>query len=278
MKYFKSMIFCLLIVTAIFAQFKDITVKIDALNLKPQEKNDLQILPGQIQSYIEDHEWFSNKHNIALPVNINIYVQKAQINGAERKFSGQFIINTQSNDTQLFEKKMSFNYSQNEALIHSPDIKSLASILDFYAYVMLGSEVDTYDPLGGATLFEKARNIGTRAQMSNYSSGWTQRLENLDEIVELRYFRKYKYYYWTIIDLETNGNMKEFPETIDKALFNLEEEIKINNRSRYMHLFLDAHAPDLADLLKLYGSKEQKNKILELDTDNTKIYKKAFKR
>jgi hypothetical protein len=76
--------------------------------------------------------------------------------------------------------------------------------------------------------------------------------------------------------LETNGNLKEIPEVIDEALINLEQELKINNRSRYLHLFLDAHAPVLADLLKLYGNKEQKGKIINLDPDNKTVYEEVF--
>ncbi len=276
MNFFKSAVILMLITANIFAQFNNISVNITAENLKPQEKNDLTVLQDQIKSYVEDFEWIENKYNINLPIRINIYAQKAQISGSERIFTGQFIIVTESNDLQLFEKKISFNYSQNEALIHSTEIKSLATILDYYVLIMLGSEIDTYEPLGGSTIFEKARSLGSRAEMSSYSNGWTQRLETLNELIELRFFRKYKYYYWTIIDLESNGNIKEIPEIMEKALENLEAELKINNRSRYMHLFLDGHATDFADLLKLYGTKDQKEKIIYLDADNKKIYEKTF--
>lgn len=276
MKYFKYVTVIILFFSICLAQFGDVTVKIETQNLKAQEKNDLEILQNQIKYYFEDHEWTANKYNIALPIRISLYIHKAQISSSERQFSGQLILVTDSNDLQLFEKKLNFNYNQNEALVHSMEIKSLATILDFYGYILLASEMDTYEPLGGSSLFEKARSLGSRAEMSSYSAGWTERLETLNELIELRYFRRYKYYFWHIIDMETNGNLKEIPEVIDEALINLEQELKINNRSRYLHLFLDAHAPVLADLLKLYGNKEQKGKIINLDPDNKTVYEEVF--
>ena len=276
MNFFKSMIVLMLLTATIFAQFSKVDIKIEAENLKPQEKSDLAFLEGQIKSYIEDYEWIENKYDIDIPIRINIYVQQAQISASERKFSGQLIIVTESNDLQLFEKKMTFNYSQNEALIHSTEIKSLASLLDYYVYIVIATELDTYDLLGGSNLFEKARSIGSRAEMSSYAAGWSDRLKELDELIELRYFRQFKFYYWSIIDLETNGNKEEIPENMEKTFENLELELRINNRNRYMHLFLDAHAKNFAELIKLYGTKEQKEQIILLDPDNKKIYKKAL--
>lgn len=277
MRYLKSVIFILILSCLSFAQFVNISVKVEAENLKQQEKRDLKILEGQIKSYLEDYSWIENKYNIALPLRISIYAQKATISSTERKFTGQIIVVTESNDLQLFEKKVYFYYSQNESLIHSDEIKSLATILDFYAYIMLAAEMDTYEPLGGSSLFEKARSIASRGEMSpTYATGWSDRQEQLEEIIDLRFFRQYKYYFWSIVDLESNGNLEQIPEAIDKALYFLDQELKINNRNRYMHLFIDAHAPDFADLLKLYGTDKQKEKILELDSDNRKIYEKAF--
>ena len=275
-KIFKLLLTNLLLATTIFAQIGEVTIKIEAINLKPQEKTDLETLTSQIKSYLEDFEWTENKYGIAIPLRVNIYAQKATISSSERKFTGQFIIVSESNDFQLFEKKMVFKFARNEALMHDTEIKSLPSILDYYAYVMLAAEYDTYDLLGGATLFEKARSIASRAEMSSYSSGWVERSETLNDIIELRYFRKFKYYFWSVYDLESNEDIDAIPESIEKALFNLEEELKVNTRSRYVRLFLDAHTQDLGDILKVYGTSEQRAQILELDQDNAKTYKKIF--
>jgi len=263
---------------SLFAQLVDVGVTIEMDNLRPQEKSDLEFLNGQIEDYLQDHDYIDNKYDIAVPIRVSIFVTSSSLSGTERSFSGQLIVMTESNDLQLFEKNLKFNYSQSEALIHSPDIKSLATILDYYALNVLASEMDTYEPLGGSSIFEEARSLGSRAQMSNYSSGWTERLKSLDELIELRYFRQYKYFFWTIVDLESSGSLKEIPENIDKALYYLEEELTINNRNRFMHLFLDAHAQDMAELMKLYGNDKQKAKIMDLDLDNHDTYEEAFKK
>ncbi len=74
------------------------------------------------------------------------------------------------------DKRLEFTYEQFQAIQLSDQTftSELASIIGFYAYIVLGMDYDTFSPLGGQPYFEKAQEIINRlpANLLN-SSGWT---------------------------------------------------------------------------------------------------------
>lgn len=74
------------------------------------------------------------------------------------------------------DKRIDFNYEQFEAIQFSEQsfTSELASLIGFYAYIVLGMDYDTFSPLGGQPYFERAQEIYNRlpANIAN-SGGWT---------------------------------------------------------------------------------------------------------
>jgi hypothetical protein len=68
----------------------------------------------------------------------------------------------------------------------------LTSVLNFYAYLVLGFDYDTFSPLGGTEHFTKARIIAEKAQ-STGATGWQalsgdrSRAQLIQEILDPRY-------------------------------------------------------------------------------------------
>lgn len=74
------------------------------------------------------------------------------------------------------DKSLSFTYEQFQAIQLSDQTftSELASILGFYAYIVLGMDYDTFSALGGQPFFEQAQQLYNRlpAGLLN-SAGWT---------------------------------------------------------------------------------------------------------
>ena len=74
---------------------------------------------------------------------------------------------------QLADSDWQFEYSQGTPLIFQPDqYNHLTSVLDFYAYLMLGFDYDTFSQKGGQPHFEKAQRIARNAD-SQGALGWS---------------------------------------------------------------------------------------------------------
>ena len=260
-----------------FGQFVDVQVNIEIERMSEQERRDLKTFEQQLPAYFENHDWIDNVFGIQLPIKIDIFPQGVNSDGFERVFTAQLFISTNSGDQRVFEKGFKMVYNTNDPLTHSTMIHPLTSVFDFYAYILLAGETDTYEILGGNHCYDKAKEVATRAQMSERPQGWRSRLHDLDELTALRYFRKFKYYFWTIIDLENRDQKDKIPENIDEALSNLEKMFRINARERHTHIFLDVHAKDFMAVIKDYGTKLQQEKLIKLNPDNEKLYKKILK-
>jgi hypothetical protein len=74
---------------------------------------------------------------------------------------------------QVNDSEWQFEYAQGTPLTFDVErYNALTSVLDFYAYVMLGYDYDTFSELGGAPHFQKARRIAELAQSQN-ATGWS---------------------------------------------------------------------------------------------------------
>ena len=71
------------------------------------------------------------------------------------------------------DTKVEFTYEQNEPLVYSEqDMQSnLTAILNFYAFMIIGMDFDTFSMRGGDPYYEKAANVVRMAQSSG-ESGW----------------------------------------------------------------------------------------------------------
>jgi hypothetical protein len=250
-----------------------VNVEISVDRMPEKERNDLKTLEQLIPIYFQNYSWFENNYGIAIPVKISMFPEGVNTTGFERTFTSQIFISNQSGDQRFFEKNFKFVYNQNDPLNHSDMVLPLQGTLDYYAYMLIAGELDTYDPLGGNILYEKARDIANRGQLSTHPSGWKQRLQELDEITRLRDYRMAKYYFWNAIDLLDQKKAAEVPEAISQMLEHFDKMFEVNARERYSHIFLDVHAREIAEIIRDYGTPTQKTTIMELDPDNNNVYK-----
>jgi len=268
----KIAILSALILSMALAQFVDVQAEIAVDRMPEQERNDLMILQQQLPGYFENYSWFDNIYGIEIPLNIRIFPQSVTKTGVDRIFTSQLFISTERGDQRFFEKNFRFVYNTNDPLLHTEMPHPATSALDFYAWMFIAGEMDTYEPLGGNAIYEKARDVATRAQMSQRPQGFKDRLQTLDELTRLRNYRLFKYYYWLMFDLIDQEKVEEFPAAADKALKHLDDMFYENARERYTHIFLDVFARDFMGMLKDFGTDEQCRKLMDLDPDNRKIY------
>jgi len=268
-------ILCIILLLSLLAdaQFYDVSAEISIDRMPEKERMDLKTLEQMIPYYFESYDWFENTYGIEILLKISMFPEAVSSGGFERVFTSQFLISNENADQRFFEKGFKFVYNSNDPLMHSEMIHPLTSTFDFYAYMFIAGELDTYDPLGGNNVYDKARDIATRGQVSERSWNWKSRLQDLDEIQRLRDYRMTKYYYWLAIDSIDKEKAKDAREAINTMLMHLNRMFDINARERYTHIFLDVHARDIAEIIRGFGTPGQLDKIIALDPDNEAIYK-----
>jgi hypothetical protein len=161
--------------------------------------------------------------------------------------------------------------------------------MDYYAYMMLGYDQDSYfpkdDPKNKSIYFTKAQDICNK-QMSD-RNGWTEtgggskpsRLQLVQELLNPRYddFRNgFFEYHW--FGLDSMGYSKNSYNIILNALKKIGNIKKKEVKAFNIDLFFEAKNAEIADLFLNYGDKKVYDQLILFDPSHQRIYEDAKKR
>lgn len=266
-----------------------VTLNYDALGGTDRE-NVVDLGPA-IQNYINSYQWTGqNFRGPKIQVILNIYLQAAS-NGvytAQAFVGSQRPIYKSSNVSpmvRIMDNQWQFAYTKDQPLLHNEfQFNSLTGFLDYYMYIVLGFDYDSYKPMDGSKFFQKAANIVAQGQNSNYAQGWQpsssggySRYSLVNEILSGKYdvFRKafYEYEYNGIDLLSTERDSAQV--TIAKALDNIANLVlQSGSRSTLIRVFFDAKYQEIADALKGYPDKSILQKLAIVDQAHQSAYTK----
>lgn len=182
------------------AQELDCAVSVDYSALSGSEYTFLEELEGKVEDYFNDESWTDDRFQDfeRISCNVEIFFQEAT---SLTDFRAQLVVaarrpiyatTQQTTVVRLRDENWEFSYTQGEPLVHDTEqYDDLTSVLDFYAYLLLGYDYDTFSQRGGTPHFEEARRIADLAQ-SEGVSGWTQvggqgRVALITQILDVRY-------------------------------------------------------------------------------------------
>lgn len=137
-------------------------------------------LSEELTQYLSNHNFTEERFEREERIDCNIQINFKEALTVSR-FEAEVVISSTrpiygtSQTTGLVQingGKWVFDYVQGQPLVFDPErFESLSSTLDFFAYLILGYDFDSFGELGGTPYFEKARRIANLAQTSG-SAGW----------------------------------------------------------------------------------------------------------
>ncbi len=139
-------------------------------------------LEDRISEYVNAHAWTEDTYRAyeRIDCTISIYFQEAL---SLSEFNARLVVASRRpiygtmNATPVVrfsDDDWTFEYRRGKPLIHDvTQFDALTSVLDFYVYVLLGYDYDTFSELGGTPYFEQARRIVELAQAAG-ATGWAQ--------------------------------------------------------------------------------------------------------
>ncbi len=184
---------------------------------------------------------------------------------------------------QIKDDSWIFDYTEGTPLISSPDrFDPLTTILDYYAYIILGFDADTYAEFGGTDHFEKARYIADYAESSG-ATGWNaigadrSRTDIVDEILDPQYkpFRQTLFdYHYQVLDHFIQDSQAAQASALEaiRPLKALSESV---GRSYVLDLFFSAKAPELASV---FLDSRQRNDAFEILSEIDPVHVSDYNR
>lgn len=178
---FLSLMGGLLITHPVFSQEIDATVTVDRSQVSGTSLNFLDNLPQELETYINEYSWsdanFKEEERIGVDIQITLVSVDEDYNfEAQVVFRSRRPIYNTTRETTLFlfnDENWIFQYTPNRSLIHDElQFDRLTSLIDYYAYVILGFDFDSFSELGGTPYYQEAQNIVSLAQTTSSGSGW----------------------------------------------------------------------------------------------------------
>lgn len=145
-----------------------------------------QSLATELTAYINDFRWTETEvlEHERINCQISIVLTSASTDytySAEAVISARRPIYGTIQETSsiiVSDQAWQFSYPEGRSLVHDElTFEALTSFIDYYAYLMLGYDFDSFAELGGSDYFAKAQDVVDLAQSSN-TIGWTRSSNN----------------------------------------------------------------------------------------------------
>ncbi len=169
------------------------TAQVNYRQLEGSNFSFLDDLEEQVEEYMNDNNWTEDQFELheLIECSIQIVIQE---NFTLTSFRAQLILNStrpiygtmaKTPLLQISDNAWDFSYSQGTPLVFEIErFDGLTTVLDYYAYLMLGYDYDSFSEFGGEQHFQRAKRIQQLA-VTNNAVGWsTINIEGRARIVD----------------------------------------------------------------------------------------------
>lgn len=273
------------------AEALNCSVSLDYSQLSGSDFAFLDELEPKIEAYLNQQQWtddrFQNVERIDCTLQI-IFQEAISLT----EFRTRLVVatlrpiygTTQATPViRLSDSNWQFTYSRGTPLTRQLEqYNPLTSVLDYYAYVILGYDYDTFSERGGTPYFQQARQVAEIARSQN-GIGWSQisgsqsRTELIDQLLDPRYQalrNAYYTYHFQGLD-QFVSDTETARENVLNALRNIEELYNQVSRSYVIDLFFGSKYEELAAVFQAAPTSSQAYSILSnVDPSHLSEYNK----
>ena len=240
-------------------------------------------LQQTLTQFVNDRQWtalqFQKNERIPCSFNItvtkydkstNMFTCKAVIQATRTAYNSSYNTTIYSNQDNDFN----FEYAQFDQLNFNEEAvdNQLTALMAYYAFLMIGINLDTFAPMGGEDVLQRCMNLTNNAQNLDFP-GWKafdndrNRFAIINDYLDgaMKPFRQLQYDYYR------NG-LDEMATNADRGRTNIstaiEENLKKCHEDRPMSLlpqiWTDYKRDELANIYKGKGTQKEKEQVYEI--------------
>lgn len=286
MKY--TVLFLLFLSSTTIAQELNCTVEVNFQNLPVNNRELLVDFAGIIENYMNTTRYTNEDYAQKIDCSMSIFFTGAS---SDIDYSAQIVIISQrpiyrsTNNSPILtvnDGQWQFKYQKGQALYaNQTSFDPLTSFLDYYALIIIGMDMDTFEPSGGTVLFKRAQDIVNLGSNSGASLGWQSssaaysRWGLVNDILSATYsfFRNAIFDYHYGIDIFSQNKKLGQPKIANlvDVLWVMYEKLGSVN-SVYVRTFFDAKNGELIDYLRDYPDPELFSKLKKIDPPHSSKY------
>lgn len=264
------------------AQELNARITINHSQVQGTDKNIFEKLSQSLESFVNGRKWtnFQFQENERINCNFNITVTKydassnlftckALIQANRPVYNSAYTSTLYSNQDNDFN----FEFGQFDQINFNEENvdNQLAALFAYYAYLIIGIDLDSFSPFGGEDVLQRCMNLVNSVQGINFS-GWKS-LDNdrnryalisdyLD--VAMRPFRQLQYdYYRKGLD-EMANNAERGRTNVSASLELLKKAHEARPMSMLPQIWTDYKRDELANIYRGKGIQKEKESVYEI--------------
>ena len=266
----------------VHAQELDARVTVNYSQVETTRTEVFDALKTKVEDFLNNHKWteipFRENEKIQCNFNITVGTYKQEENRLEctllmssnRPVYGS-TYNTVAYSVNDADFTFEFNeYDQLEYQANQVD-NNLVALLSYYAYMIIGMDLDTMAPMGGTDCFHTAEDIAQAGESMGFP-GWKafgdsgNRFGLLNDYMDgaMECMREFNYTYHR----KGLDRMAEVPDSaraaIADALDLLQEANRAKNMTKVAQLFTEYKRDELVNIFAKKGTNEEKEKAYEV--------------
>lgn len=267
-------------------------VTVDLQQVPSSNRDRLSNLERDIEDYMNRHAWGQDELETKIRCSINILVRSVV---AEDKYSAQVFVGSQrpvwgtrgrsTGVVRVLDEEWEFTYLPTTPLVHNEmEFRDLASFLDYYAYMIIALDYDSYVKYGGTDFYQKAGNIANIAK-SRGAAGWQvkqnaySRTRWVEEMMNPSYVQTrtmiYRYYFTGLDSLVID------PLTAQKNVLDALSVAELARRWDrqdlvFFRVFFDSNHQEIAEVFRTYPDRAVYNRLVTLDPTHRRAYEEAY--
>ena len=273
-----SVAFFLLIGSFSWSQFIEVNAELDLRRLSEGDRQLFTTLAEDIENYLLNTQFSADANDLEVVIDIRLVLESVSRGGSQTSINAQAIFSNKL-DQYFYAKGIQFPYSQGRKMYYTTAFDPLASFLDYYVFMFIATEMDTWEYMGGTSFFNRAIELSDLGKDSDWSVGWDDRWKKSRKIKSNQYLRSMRFNYFTALDAlgaeEVDITIvKNAMSTFHEDLLTLDKKLGSNKETLH---FLKAYHESIAELLSALNLKDALELLLLYDHDNKKVYESYLK-
>lgn len=253
--------------TGLLGQELNVSVQVDRSRINSTSLTYMDGFAENIETYMNEFNWiepnFGEDEKIDATIQITLLGVDDNFN-----FEASIVIRSQRpiynslQQSPLFfynDENWEFDYTPNRALVHDMlQFDPITTLLDFYAYIILGYDFDSFSELGGTPYFSEAQNLVSIAQAVS-STGWSRtssvrrnRAQLVSDLLNPNYqeFREASYVYHRLGLDQFLDNPAEARQEVLRALKMIQDAVQGTTNNLLFNTFFNAKYREIVSIFE----------------------------
>lgn len=264
------------------AQELNVKINFNTQQIQQTDKSVFENLEQTLTQFMNERQWTELQYqqneriNCSFNITVNKYVKETNMFECSALIQANRPVYNSAYTTTIYNNKdADFNFifiqfDQLQFIEESID-NQLMALMGYYAYLIIGLDLDTFSPLGGTEVLQRCMNLTNNAQHLEFP-GW-KAFENsrnrfaiindyLDEAMKPFRQLQYDYYRKGLDEMSTNAERGR--NNITEALQLLKQAHDAKPLSLLPQIWTDYKRDELANIYKGKGTQKEKQAVYDI--------------